>query len=208
MRKRFYVLTRDLHLYAGLFLSPFILVFAVSVFFLVHAPKQNRATSTRTRAMSDVDVPTDVERLSGREQVTSLRRVLEQIGVEGEVNFIRRVPKEHRLIVPVLLPGRETIVDLDVVRRTATISESSAGLSEAVVYLHKMPGPHNANIRGNSFYIRVWRWLADITTYGLLFLTLSGVYLWTVLRAERRVGLALLCAGGISFFGLVYAISR
>ena len=208
MGKRFYVLTRDLHLYVGLFLSPFILVFAVSVFFLVHAPKENRATTGRTRVASDLDVPTDLERLSGREQVASLRRVLEQIGVEGEVNFIRRLPKEHRLVVPVLLPGRETTVDLDVVRRTATISESSTGLSDAVVYLHRMPGPHNVNIRGNSFYIRVWRWLADITTYGLLFLTLSGVYLWTVLRAERRVGLALLCAGGISFFGLVYAIAR
>ena len=208
MGKRFYVLTRDLHLYAGLFLSPFILVFAVSVYFLVHAPQENRATAGRTRVASDLHVPTDLERLSGREQVASLRRVLEQIGVEGEVNFIRRLPKEHRLVVPVLLPGRETTVDLDVVRRTATISESSTGLSDAVVYLHKMPGPHNVNIRGNSFYIRVWRWLADITTYGLLFLTLSGVYLWTVLRAERRVGLALVCAGGISFFGLVYAIAR
>jgi hypothetical protein len=30
--KRFYPITRDLHLYLGLFFSPFILVFALSVF--------------------------------------------------------------------------------------------------------------------------------------------------------------------------------
>ena len=34
--RRFYLVTRDLHLYVGLFLSPFVLVFAVSVFYLVH----------------------------------------------------------------------------------------------------------------------------------------------------------------------------
>ena len=30
--RRLYLLTRDVHLYVGLFISPFILVFAVSVF--------------------------------------------------------------------------------------------------------------------------------------------------------------------------------
>ena len=35
--RRFYVVTKDLHLYFGLFISPFVLLFAVSVFFLVHA---------------------------------------------------------------------------------------------------------------------------------------------------------------------------
>src|SRR4029079_9472663 len=34
--RRFYLITRDLHLYFGLFISPFILLFAISVFFLVH----------------------------------------------------------------------------------------------------------------------------------------------------------------------------
>jgi len=35
--KRFYAVTRDLNLHFGLFVSPFMLVFAISVFFLVHA---------------------------------------------------------------------------------------------------------------------------------------------------------------------------
>ena len=55
-----------------------------------------------------------------------------------------------------------------------------------------MPGPHNVNMRGNSSYMKVWRWLADVSSYGLIFLTLSGVYLWIALQAERRIGLTLL----------------
>jgi hypothetical protein len=208
MGRRLYLFTRDSHLYAGLFLSPFLLVFAGSVLFLVHRPRSPAAGPPTTRIASDLPVTTDLERLTGLDQVAALRPALKRMGVEGEVNFIRRIPKEHRLVFPVMLPGHETTVDLNLLGRTATIAERATGVSDALVHLHKMPGPHNAKIRGNSTYIRIWRWLADITTYGSLFLTLSGVYLWAALRAERRVGLALVCAGGVSFFGLAYAVVR
>ena len=209
MGKRFYVITRDLHLYIGLFLSPFVLIFAVSVIFLVHPQgSSEEKRPPHQRIASDLPVSAEIERLTGREQVAALRPALKAMRVEGEVDFLRRIPKENRIVFPVRLPGHEAVVDLNLVQRTATISERKTGLADAVVHLHKMPGPHNVSVRGNSMYMRVWRWLADITTYGLLFLTFSGLYLWAVLRAERRVGIALLCAGAFSFFGLVYAISR
>jgi hypothetical protein len=207
MGKRFYVITRGLHLYMGLFLSPFVLVFAISVFYLVHS-RAGRAEAEPSRLVSDLSVTDGLERLSGRDQVNGVRPLLDKLGVKGEVSFIRRIPKEHRLVIPVQIPGRETTVDLNLLSRTATISERNMGVSDALIHLHKMPGPHNVNIRVNSSYMKVWRWIADVTTYGLFFLTLSGVYLWAVLRAERRVGLILLSAGAFSFFGLLYAISH
>jgi uncharacterized iron-regulated membrane protein len=56
MKGRFYRLTRDLHLYLGLFISPFVLVFSVSVFFFVHSwipklapdPARTRVVSSRS----------------------------------------------------------------------------------------------------------------------------------------------------------------
>ena len=106
------------------------------------------------------------------------------------------------------LPGRETTVDLDYAQRVATITPRDTGLAEAFVYLHKSPGPHLALIRGNWAITRIWRFLADAAVYVLLFLSLSGIYLWTVLRAERTVGLVLIGLGAMSFFGIVYALSR
>ena len=50
--------------------------------------------------------------------------------------------------------------------------------------------------------------MADATAYLILFISVSGLYLWYVLRAERRVGFVLLLAGGLSLFGLAYALSR
>ena len=207
MGKPLYVVTRDLHLYLGLFLSPFVLVFAISVFYLVHVSPVPQATELPGRVVSELPVMAEMDRLTGRDQVNALRPVLDRLGVEGEVNFVRRIPKEHSLVIHVLIPGRETTVDLNLETRTAAIALRQTGVADALVHLHKMPGPHNVNIRVNSTYMRVWRALADFASYGLLFLTLTGVYLWTVLRAERRIGVALLSLGALSFFGLVYAIA-
>ena len=209
MMKRLYVVTRDFHLYLGLFISPFILLFALSVPLLVHPGimpvSPPRATS---RVVTNLPLPATLEDFKGREQLDAVRKVLNQLGVHGEIEFIRRIAKEHRLVLPVILPGHETTVDLNLATGSATVSEHTTGVADGIVYLHKMPGPHNVSLRGNSLYIGIWRWLADATVYLLLFLTLSGVYLWAVLKAERRVGLALIAAGALSFGGLVYAVVR
>ena len=69
-----------------------------------------------------------------------------------------------------------------------------------------VPGQHLADIRMNWFYMRAWRWLADATVYLILFSLVSGLYLWYAMRAERKVGISLLVAGAISFFGIAYVL--
>jgi hypothetical protein len=207
--RRVYPVTRDLHLYIGLFLSPFILAFAASVFYLVHGVSNRPAPgpSDPSRTVANVNVNAAIANLQGRARVDALRAVLEQLDVSGEIDFVRHVANEHRLIVPVRLPNRDTVVTIDYERQTATVTSRKHGLGDAVVYLHKMPGPHNADVRGNSGLMRLWHLGADATVFLLLFITISGIYLWAVLRAERRVGLLLLLAGAGTFWGLVYAVA-
>ncbi|MCA2967799.1 MAG: hypothetical protein INH43_04725, partial [Acidobacteriaceae bacterium] len=64
MPKPVYTTTRNLHLYAGLFLSPFVLLFAVSVFYLVHVPPSTPAPAPPTRAAAGVPVSLALETLS------------------------------------------------------------------------------------------------------------------------------------------------
>jgi hypothetical protein len=206
--RRFYLVSRDLHLYVGLFLSPFVLVFSVSVLYLVHGlagrPAPGPSDSSRT---VQVSVPPDLPQLQGRARVDRLRPVLEQLGIHGEVDFVGHIANERRLIVPVRLPDRDTVLNIEYAQGTATVSSRRHALSDALVYLHKMPGPHNADVRGNSGLIRMWRVAADGTAWLLLFVTMSGIYLWVALRAERRAGLLLIVAGAATFWGLVYAIA-
>jgi hypothetical protein len=153
-----------------------------------------------------VRVPPGIEKAEGSDRLRLVSDVLSQIDIAGEIQFIRSMPDEGRIVVPVVRPGLETTVDLDLGAGKAEITERRTGLWGAVSYLHRSPGPHNASIRGNWFWTRVWRWLADGTVYLTMFLSLSGIYLWVAVRAERRVGLALIAAGALSFGGIVYAI--
>jgi len=207
MSSRLYIVTRDLHLYVGLFISPFVLVFAISVFFLVHAWVPGAGARTATTTASGLKLPHNLEQLSGRARIDALHATLDQIGVTGEVGFIQHVPKEHRLIIPVMVPGREITVDIDLQAHNAQITRRQTGIWDALVVLHKSPGPHLAGLRMNWYLMRVWRWLADATAYLLFFISISGIYLWAVLRAERRVGLVLVAVGAVSFFGIAYALS-
>lgn len=209
MKRRFYIVTRDLHLYAGLFISPFVVLFAFSVFALVHPPGFAPSTTEDrpVRSVQNLQIPAGVEALSGRARVDAVRTLLDQARVRGEIGFIQYSPKEHRLSIPVSVPGRATTFDLDLNTRTATITERDTGIEDALITLHKLPGPHLVDIRMNWFPMLAWRWLADASVYMLLFISISGIYLWAVLRSERRVGLAMLIAGAVCFFGMVYAIA-
>ena len=73
--RRFYLITRDLHLYVGLFLSPFVLVFSASVFYLVHGFAQRPAPvpSDSSRTVNNVAVPAGLAGMQGRARVDALR---------------------------------------------------------------------------------------------------------------------------------------
>jgi hypothetical protein len=208
VNKRVYLILRDLHLYGGLFVSPFVLVFAASVLFLVHLwlPGESSGSARPTRTVQGLQIDPAIVNLSGRERVDVVRAILNQAGVHGEIGFVRHVLKEQMLIVPVSVPGREATVEIDLAGRSAAISERKTGLADSAIMLHKLPGPHLADIRMNWSPMVLWRWFADGTVYLLLFISASGIYLWLALRSERRIGLALLGLGAFSFFGIIYAI--
>src|SRR6266516_3524127 len=177
MRGRFYRLIRDLHLYLGLFSSPFVLVFAISVFFLVYTWLLKIAPETsNTWVVSALPLPEDLQTLSGRPLIDALKPTLEKAGVRGEVGFVRRMVKEEKLIIPVTIPGRETIVSINIASREATIVTRETGLADALVTLHKSPGQHAPAIRMNWFYLKAWRWMADATAYLFLFVSVTGIY--------------------------------
>ena len=200
--KSFYRWTRDLHLYVGLFVSPFVLVYAVSAIQLNHTlmPWGGRAAQPVAPRTVRV-VVRDTE--NGLGVATQVQK---QIGVPGEIGYVGRKLGSQRVSFPIETPGRTTSVRVDLAAGLATIERKETGVWDGMIYLHKMPGPHNANIRGNWVFTRLWGWLADASVYMLLFLSATGVYLWTVSKTERRTGLIFLGTGVLSFMAIVIAI--
>src|SRR5262245_31965381 len=99
MNGRFYRLTRYLHLYFGLFISPFVLAFSISVFFLVHSWMPRFAPeTTHTRVVSALALPDGLQKLSGRPLIDALIPVLATMNVPGEIGFVRHMVNDDTLI--------------------------------------------------------------------------------------------------------------
>lgn len=198
LNKTVYVWTRDLHLCFGLFVSPFVLLFAVSTLMFNHTWRPGEAGETVRGPELPVEIP------EGAEGIEQAKAVMRQLGVSGEIqNLFRR---KERLTVPIMAPGRRATVRVDLARGVATVEAQETGFWDGLLYLHKSPGPHVAAIRGNWVFTRIWRWMADSVVCLVLFISASGIYMWIVLKAERRVGLVMAGAGCLSFFALVWAV--
>jgi hypothetical protein len=202
--KTFYWWTRDLHLYVGLFISPFVLVFSISVFFLNHAWNPDpKPVVDAGEVRAKITIPRGFERTEGREQIEIAKPILSELGVSGEIDRISRLPKKKLWKIGVMTPGRQAAIHVDVDTGQATVERTQTGFWDAMIYLHKSPGPHNAALRGNWVFTKIWKFLADSVTFLLLFISISGIYLWAVIRSERRAGWILLGAGLVSFVGIV-----
>lgn len=202
--KSIYLWTRDLHLYVGLFISPFILLFAISTLYLNHGWRAPSAAEAGTTALPG---PVPIQIPEGMGTIDQAKGILRQLNLSGEIEFIRHLAKEERLKIPIMKPGEQTEIDVDLRGKTATLTRRGQGLPGALIYLHRMPGPHLAKFRGNWAPMRLWRMLTDASVYGVLFLTLSGLYLWLLMKAERKTGLVLLAAGVFSLVFLVLALT-
>jgi len=205
LSKSLYLWIRELHLYFGMFISPFILVFAISAILLNHTIKPwGDPSDAKVQKMSlSIEIPKDVK--GGVEGIEPAKQIMRQVGLSGEINFIRHLPQENRLVIPVMKPGQNITINVDLKSQTAEIERRRTDIWDALFYLHKSPGAHNAQIRGNWFYTRLWGWLADTVVYLILFLSVSGIYMWAVLKAERKLGLILLGAGCLSFILIISA---
>jgi hypothetical protein len=198
---KIYSLIRTLHLYFGLFISPFILIFSLSALVFNHSVFFSRIYPIKTlpevRTILD-SIPYDTTDLS------TAKAIMNDLGLSGEIDFISN---NSRLITfPINKPGLKLKVEVNKSTKNVVITRHLEGPLRGMSYLHIMPGQHNAKIRGNSVYIKVWRKLSDAVVYLLLFLTASGIILWYFLESERKPGLYALILGVLIFTFLLFLI--
>jgi hypothetical protein len=59
----------------------------------------------------------------------------------------------------------------------------------------------------DSFLASSFKWYTEISAIVVLFACISGVYLWTARRKERRIGLIMLGAAGVVSLSLMLRIT-
>ena len=199
--KKYYPLVRKLHLYVGLFISPFILIFSISALVFNHAGYLNRVSPVKPLP----EIRTKLNKIPyDTTDLLTAKAIIHKLGIEGEIDYISKSP-DH-ISFPVNKPGVKTRIEINTHTDSVLITRQQEGVLRAMSYLHLMPGQHNAKLRGNSLFLTIWRVLADVVVYLLLFLTASGIFLWYFLKVERTVGVYAICLGIVFFFGLLLLI--
>ena len=97
---------------------------------------------------------------------------------------------------PTVSPGRSAIARTPA--STPGVKETRSSAWEVMARLHGFHG----NMPGSAF-VATWGWYTEFCTFAVLFAGVSGVYLWTARRNERRIGLIVLGGAGAASLALM-----
>jgi len=199
--KKYYPLIRKLHLYFGLFISPFVLMFSCSLLAINHEGFLNKFAPVKHLP----EIRTKLDKIPfGSSELATARSIITKLGIDGEIDYISN--EDNNIFFPVSKPGLRTTIRINILTDSVIITRELLGAMRAMSYLHKMPGPHVEAIRGNSTFLKIWRLMADAVVYVILFLTVSGIFLWYFLKIERNLGLFALTLGIVFFTSLLLLI--
>lgn len=171
--KKYYHFLRTIHLYLGLLIRPFILIFAISILVFNHPGYFDKPeTSENVKSLF-----TRLDSIPNRgTDLLTAKAIIGKLGIKGEIDFISK--NDSILNIPVRTPRIVTQVRVNIVNGYVSIIRKEVGPLNATTFLHAMPGPHNASMRGNSGYIAAWRYIVDFFVYSLILLAFSGIILW------------------------------
>jgi len=199
--KKYYPLIRRLHLYFGLFISPFVLIFSFSMLAINHEGFLNKFVPVKHLP----EIRTKLDKIPyDSSDLATARAISRKLGIDGEIDYISK--EDDNIFFPISKPGLKTTIRVSTPTDSAIITRELRGSMRAMSYLHKMPGPHGEQIRGNATFLKIWRVMADVVVYVLLFLTVSGIFLWYFLKIERNMGLFALTMGIVLFTSLLLLI--
>ena len=193
----------NLHIYAGLLCFGYLIVFGVSSLNFNHPFAFTRATGeTKTweHPIDLTDLPRVTPEMTGDQRVAvkadanhAVRRALGLFGHQRpwrESWWDAKDPNHYH--ASLVRPGVDYEVDVQLDRKTAVVKETRTNAWRVMGALHGLHG----EMPGSPF-VSAWAWYTELCTFAVLFAGVSGVYLWTARKNERRIGLALLGGAGV-----------
>ena len=188
-------IVRRTHMYLALFLTPWVLVYAVSTMVMNHreffreiyggaAPAWVKETERPYRAASPADAPPQAV---GAE-------LLREVGLDGAYNARRDAA------------GVVTVVRQDPVTPKRIVYRSAEGTLVVEREQFRMPAflerMHRRRGYQHPFVLEdTWAFSVDAFIVAMLFWFASGLWMWWEMGATRKTG-ALFAAGGLALFAL------
>jgi hypothetical protein len=187
-RQRLRQFLLNVHLYGGLLVSPYLIIFGLSSLNFNHHFVDNTevvASTTKRPVSFHIDtVPsgTDAEiRAKLEARANSLRDSLRLRG--WTLPWETRLDDKSGVFeTEVVRPGRKYLISVDR-DGLATVEERHLGTWKVAMALHGFQG-----FPGSTF-AATWSYYTEFTTWFVLLLGASGIYLWSFRRSDRRAGL-------------------
>jgi hypothetical protein len=188
--KSFSFLIRRAHLYLALFLSPWLLMYAASTCTMNHrvhigheeAPWQLVSESVYEGTFGD-----------GASADHKAQQILLSLGRNGP----HRVHGEGTLTIRRTELDREVKIVFQPEGKSLRIEERAFDTPAILEQLHRRRGYQHDYIVAD-----LWAATVDLLVLGMLFLALSGLWMWWELRTTRRLG-AIFLVGGLGLFVLL-----
>jgi hypothetical protein len=181
-------LIRRLHLYAGLFLLPWVVMFGVSSIPLNHNTAQDPVTWTQVAEHRfDASLPAPGENLRplGRAMMTAA-------GVAGGYFVNRANPRQVNVNHPDFLTPVRIIYYAD--QNRLTVEHRDFSVRQFITGLH-FRGGYDMDGFGDT----VWAVFVDVVSIALILWIATGIYMWWTLPSTRRWGWLALGSGLVCF---------
>ena len=178
---------RRAHLYMGLFLLPWVLMFGVSSIPLNHAPSEPANWTRLAEHTFDAPVPD----ASGNLRPLG-RRMMDAAGVSGGYYVYRVNPQRVEVGHPnFLAPVR---INYFIEENRLVVEQRQFSLWPFLSGLHTRGGYDM-----DGFWDTVWAVVVDVVSVALIVWILSGLLMWWTLPATRAWGWIALATGAVCF---------
>jgi len=179
---------RRAHLYTGLFLLPWVIMFGVSTIPINHNSAPAPPTWTR---VAEHPFRADVPAAGGNLRPLG-RAMMNAAGVDGGY-FVNRAGANHvNVNHPDFLTPARIIYDIE--RQTLSVERRDFAMWQFLSGMHTRGGYDMG-----GFWDSVWAVFVDVVSVGLILWIASGVYMWWSLPSTRRWGWTALGAGAVCF---------
>jgi hypothetical protein len=190
----FLVWNRRLHYFVGLYLLFFCWLFAFTGLLLNH-PKWDFAQFWPNRVQTQTEHA--FRPVQGINRLAQARDLMQQLGIDGEIQWPNVPPSDGILTFQVSRPGRIVEVQADLRSARATLHSNELNAWGVIHMLHTFTGERTTDSanRRDWWLTTVWAWSMDAVAAGLVLMVFGSYVMWYRLKAKRRGGLVALALG-------------
>ena len=196
------------HIYGGLLCFSYLILFGVSVLNFNHPFSFTKPSASVTTGSQPIALP-PLTRTDGKAgaDLLKIRRenngaILKSMGSFAAPSMDSGWVNADTYHAHFVRPGKEYQVDVHPTQGTATITRTRTGMWTMIRDLHGSSIAYQNSILATS-----WGWYTDVCTFVVVGAGISGVYLWTARKKERRIGLILLGVAGAVSISLMLLIT-